>query len=166
MNAPCMVNSGQFTGNSLWKIGRMIQQVWSRMISAPILRGYSRTTSLVQAQARPHVQTVLSAPRKVEICGLTKSEAEELLDWLENARGTYIFAECALDAKGFNVSFLTKCWHPGMSNEGKPDAQGTASKESALGRVPKTVFKIKASGRPDFNKETARQPEMSGATSD
>lgn len=67
-------------------------------------------TSVVETV--PEAGCELKAPHRVQVCDLSKSEAEELLDCLEHDRGPYLFVECRLGAHGYTVSYLTRRWRP------------------------------------------------------
>jgi hypothetical protein len=93
------------------------------------------------------LESDLRPPHKVQVCGLTKSEAEDLLDCLENVKGPYLFVDCSLEANGFVVSFLTRRWRPQKPVRSKPDPRGPASQKPGLPRrMSETDFKIKLEG--------------------
>lgn len=83
------------------------------------------------AEATLDQESELKAPHRVQVCDLTKSEAEELLDCLEHERGPYLFVECTMGARGFTVSYLTRQWRP------QPPARTLQGLKRVPGRCPR-----------------------------
>ena len=106
-----------------WKSLRLVREFWSRLTRWRSVDSCAPDSSEFYLQgvpiqherrmgAEPDAEATLKAPHRVQVCDLTKSEAEELLDCLENERGPYLFVECTLGPRGYTVSYLTRRWRP------------------------------------------------------
>jgi hypothetical protein len=111
-----------------WKIRRVMRSFLAALFKRRKTDWRSARVSSFYSQGMPvrcresvadvlETEPDLKAPHKVQVCDLTKSEAEELLDCLENEHGPYLFVECTLGARGFTVSYLARRWRPKCRGE-------------------------------------------------